>query len=273
MNYYLSNYFNRIFSKDLEKKYLSKAPFLVTFFLSGIILFQLLNLGWSILLPNQISFDKTEINGQILNKNKYFKLSGDPVKRNSSQALLEALEDSLPPKTSLPIRLFGVTYSNSGINNFAILGFTLKEQKRYKENDLISGDITLDSIESNFVVINRGGIRERVSFDKDNSLETIKIEVIKLTEPSMKTDALSSLHKVMSFKPYFSEGKLEGYEISSGQEEELFNQSGLKKGDVLIAVNGLNFNDPSLAKEMSLSNARLDLLRDKKAVSLTVGSN
>ena len=77
----------------------------------------------------------------------------------------------------------------------------------------------------------------------------------------------------MSFKPYFSEGKLEGYEISSGQEEELFNQSGLKKGDVLIAVNGLNFNDPSLAKEMSFSNARLDLLRDKKPFSLTVGPN
>ena len=77
----------------------------------------------------------------------------------------------------------------------------------------------------------------------------------------------------MSFKPYFTKGKLEGYEISSGQEEEIFNQSGLKKGDILIAVNGLSFNDPSIAKEMSFSNVRLDLLRDRKNLSLTVGLN
>jgi len=268
-----SNHFNRIFSKAIEKKYLSKLPLSITLFFSGIILFQIFSLSWSILLPNQISFNQSEVSAQILNKNQYIEFSGDPLKRNSSQALLDALEDSLPPKTSLPLKLFGVTYSKSGINNFAILGFSLKEQKRYKEDDLISDDITLDRIESNFVVINRGGIRERVSFDKDNSLKVIKTEVIKSAEPSIQTNALSSLYKVMSFKPYFNEGKLEGYEISSGQEEELFNQSGLKEGDVLIAVNGLNFNDPSLAKEMSLSNARLDLLRDKKVFSLTVGLN
>ena len=268
-----SSYLNRIFSKVTDIKHLSKVPFLVTLFLSSIILFQLLNLSWTILLPNQISFNQSEAIDQILNKNQYIELSGDPLKRNSSQALLDALEDSLPPKTSSPLKLFGVTYSNSGMNNFAILGFNLKEQKRYKKNDLISNNITLDSIESDFVVINRDGIRERVSFDEDSSLNIIKTEVAKSTKPSANMDALSSLYKVMSFKPYFTEGKLEGYEISSGQEEEIFNQSGLKKGDILIAVNGLNFNDPSLAKEMSSSNVRLDLLRDRKTLSLTVGLN
>jgi type II secretion system protein C len=159
------------------------------------------------------------------------------------------------------------------MNNFAILGFNLREQKRYKKNDLISNNIALDSIESDFVVIKRDGIRERVSFDEDSSLDIIKREVTKSTKTSPNIDALSSLYKVMSFKPYFTEGKLEGYEISSGQEEEIFNKSGLKKGDILIAVNGLSFNDPSLAKEMSSSNVRLDLLRDRKNLSLTLGIN
>ena len=102
---------------------------------------------------------------------------------------------------------------------------------------------------------------------RDADIRIFSADIAKLT------NKLHSFSKVVSFKPYFNEGKLEGYEISSGQEEELFNQSGLKEGDVLIAVNGLNFNDPSLAKEMSLSNARLDLLRDKKVFSLTVGLN
>ena len=269
----LSSHLNRFFSKVTDIKNLSKAPFLVTLFLSSIILLQLLNLGWTILLPNQISFNQSEAIDQNLNKNQYIEISGDPVKRNSSQALLDAVEDSLPPKTSSPLKLFGVTYSNSGMNNFAILGFNIREQKRYKKNDLISNNITLDSIGSDFVVINRDGIRERVSFDEGSTLDIINTEFAKSTNTLPNTNALSSLHKVMSFKPYFIEGKLEGYEISSGQKEEVFNESGLKKGDVLIAVNGLSFNDPSLAKEMSSSNVRLDLLRDRKNLSLTVGLN
>ena len=268
-----SRYLNSFLSKVADIKNLSKAPFLVTLFLLSIVLLQLLNLSWTILLPNQISFNQSEAIGKILNKNQYIELLGDPVKRDSSQALLDALEERLPPKTSSPLKLFGVTYSNSGMNNFAILGFNLREQKRYKKNDSISNNITLDSIESDFVVINRDGLRERVSFDEDSSLDIIKTEVSKPTKTSPNTNALSSLYKVMSFKPYFTEGKLEGYEISSGQEEEIFNQSGLKKGDILIAVNGLSFNDPSLAKEMSFSNVRLDLLRDRKNLSLTVGLN
>ena len=269
----LSSHLNRFFSKVTDIKNLSKVPFLVTLFLSSIILLQLLNLGWTILLPNQISFNQSEAIDQNLNKNQYIEISGDPVKRNSSQALLDALEDSLPPKTSSPLKLFGVTYSNSGMNNFAILGFNIREQKGYKKNDLISNNITLDSIESDFVVINRDGIRERVSFDEGSSLDIINTEFAESTKTLPNTNALSSLHKVISFKPYYIEGKLEGYEISSGQKEEVFNESGLKKGDVLIAVNGLSFNDPSLAKEMSSSNVRLDLLRDRKNLSLTLGIN
>ena len=269
----LSNYLNRAFSKVIENKHLSKAPSLVAMLLSATILFQLINLGWTILLPNQTSFDQSQNSTHISNKDQYTELLGDPMKRNSSQALLDALEDSIPPKTSLPLKLFGVTYSNSRMTNFAILGFNLREQKRYKENDLIANNIILESIESNFVVINRDGIRERVSFSEDSSLSIIKRKVTKLTKPSGNIDTLSSLNKVMSFKPYFTNGRLEGYEISSGQEEDIFNRSGLKKGDILIAVNGLNFNDPSLAKEISSSNVRLDLLRDRKALSLMVGLN
>ena len=269
----LSIYLNRAFSKVIENKHLSKAPSLVAMLLSATILFQLINLGWTILLPNQTSFDQSQNNTHISNKDQYTELLGDPMKRNSSQALLDALEDSIPPKTSLPLKLFGVTYSNSRMTNFAILGFNLREQKRYKENDLIANNIILESIESNFVVINRDGIRERVSFSEDSSLSIIKRKVTKLTKRSGNIDALSSLNKVMSFKPYFTNGRLEGYEISSGQEEDIFNRSGLKKGDILIAVNGLNFNDPSLAKEISSSNVRLDLLRDRKALSLMVGLN
>ena len=269
----LSIYLNRAFSKVIENKHLSKAPSLVVMLLSATILFQLINLGWTILLPNQTSFNQSQNSTHISNKNQYIELLGDPMKRNSSQALLDALEDSIPPKTSLPLKLFGVTYSNSRMTNFAILGFNLREQKRYKENDLIANNIILESIKSNFVVINRDGIRERVSFSEDSSLSIIKRKVAKLTKPSSNIDALSSLNKVMSFKPYFTNGRLEGYEISSGQEKDIFNRSGLKKGDILIAVNGLNFNDPSLAKEISSSNVRLDLLRDRKALSLMVGLN
>ena len=70
----LSSHLNRFFSKVTDIKNLSKVPFLVTLFLSSIILLQLLNLGWTILLPNQISFNQSEAIDQNLNKNQYRRL-------------------------------------------------------------------------------------------------------------------------------------------------------------------------------------------------------
>ena len=267
------NYFNRSFNKVLENKYFRKAPFLVAMLLLVIILFQLINISWTILLPNQTLLNQSQIETRASDKNQYIELSGDPMERNSSQALLEALKEKIPPKTSLPLKLYGVTYSNTGVTNFAILGFKLGEQKRYKEDDLIAKSILLERIEYDYVVINRDGVREIVSFSEDSSLSGIKKKTVKSFSKPTKMNALSSLSEVMSLKPYFNNGKLEGYEISSGQEEGVFNNSGLKEGDILLAVNGLNFSDPSLVKEISSSDVRLDLLRDRKALSLIVGLN
>ena len=80
---------------------------------------------------------------------------------------------------------------------------------------------------------------------------------------------------MISFQPYFSNGTLKGYQIYPGNQSKLFNSSGLKSGDVLVAVNGLDIKDPSVLKELSSfgQQVKLDLIRDDGDLSIIVKLN
>ena len=67
---------------------------------------------------------------------------------------------------------------------------------------------------------------------------------------------------------------MKGYQIKPGKQEDLFKSTGLKSGDVIVAVNGLDINDPSVLKELtSIGQLRLDLIRDDNDFSITVKLN
>ena len=84
----------------------------------------------------------------------------------------------------------------------------------------------------------------------------------------------SALSQMISFQPYFSNGTLKGYQIYPGNQSKLFDSSGLKSGDVLVAVNGLDIKDPSVLKELSsFGQVKLDLIRDDDDLSIIVKLN
>ena len=82
------------------------------------------------------------------------------------------------------------------------------------------------------------------------------------------------MNRMISFQPYFSDGTLKGYQLYPGKESDFFKKSGLKVGDVLVAVNGLDIKDPSVLKELStLGQIQLDLIRENNDFSITVQLN
>ena len=259
-----------------SKIFIRSLPVYLSLLFGFVIALQLINLTWKIIYPvNSVTYSK---DSSLLKNNSvdaYKNLSGDPFIKGTNQSLNQVFSIDIPP-TSLSLRLYGIRYSNSGQLDAAILGFDPNNQRIYKTNEVIADDIILEFIEPERVVISRGGIRESVTFDSDTVLSPETIKVLANSSKGIRVEDINSsaLSQMISFQPYFSNGTLKGYQIYPRNQSKLFDSSGLKSGDVLVAVNGLDIKDPSVLKELSVfGQIKLDLIRDDDDLSIIVKLN
>ena len=254
----------------------NKLPLYISIFFGLVIVVQAVNVTWKLIYTvNNLSHN---FNNNLIEKdieNIYSNLSGDPFIRMQSLVINQTFKVQAPP-TTLSLRLYGIRYSDSGELDAAILGFDPNNQRLYKTNEVIADDIVLEFIEPERVIISRGGIRESVTFDKNAVFPPEVTKSFANSDKKIKVDGInsSSLNQLISFQPYFSNGTLKGYQVRPGKQEELFESTGLKSGDVIIAVNGLDINDPSVLKELtSIGQKKLDLIRDDDDFSITLKLN
>ena len=259
-----------------SKIFIRSLPVYLSLLFGFVIALQLINLTWKIIYPvNSVTYSK---DSSLLKNNSvdaYKNLSGDPFIKGTNQSLNQVFSIDVPP-TSLSLRLYGIRYSNSGQLDAAILGFDPNNQRIYKTNEVIADDIVLEFIEPERVVISRRGIRESVTFDSDTVLSPEITKALANSSKGIKVEDINSsaLSQMISFQPYFSNGTLKGYQIYPGNQSKLFDSSGLKSGDVLVAVNGLDIKDPSVLKELSVfGQVKLDLIRDDSDLSIIVKLN
>ena len=259
-----------------SKIFIRSLPVYLSLLFGFVIALQLINLTWKIIYPvNSVTYSK---DSSLLKNNSvdaYKNLSGDPFIKGTNQSLNQVFSIDVPP-TSLSLRLYGIRYSNSGQLDAAILGFDPNNQRIYKTNEVIADNIILEFIEPERVVISRGGIRESVTFDSDTVLSPEITKVLANSSKGIKVEDINSsaLSQMISFQPYFSNGTLKGYQIYPGNQSKLFDSSGLKSGDVLVAVNGLDIKDPSVLKELSVfGQVKLNLIRDDDDLSIIVKLN
>ena len=259
-----------------SKIFIRSLPVYLSLLFGFVIALQLINLTWKIIYPvNSVTYSK---DSSLLKNNSvdaYKNLSGDPFIKGTNQSLNQVFSIDVPP-TSLSLRLYGIRYSNSGQLDAAILGFDPNNQRIYKTNEVIADNIILEFIEPERVVISRGGIRESVTFDSDTVLSPEITKVLANSSKGIKVEDINSsaLSQMISFQPYFSNGTLKGYQIYPRNQSKLFDSSGLKSGDVLVAVNGLDIKDPSVLKELSVfGQVKLNLIRDDDDLSIIVKLN
>ena len=270
---FLNRNLNSYFS---SKIFIGSLPVYLSLLFGFVIAWQVINLTWKIIYPvNSVTYS---IDSNLLKNNSvdaYKNLSGDPFIKGTNQSLNQVFSIDVPP-TSLSLRLYGIRYSNSGQLDAAILGFDPNNQRIYKTNEVIADNIILEFIEPERVVISRGGIRESVTFDSDTALSPEITKVLANSSKGIKVEDINSsaLSQMISFQPYFSNGTLKGYQIYPGNKSKLFDRSGLKSGDVLVAVNGLDIKDPSVLKELSVfGQVKLNLIREDDNLSIIVKLN
>ena len=270
--------FESILQNSNEVLFSSKFSNVLAILIFLLVAVEVINTGWYFLLNSKDVSMESRDTSLFIQKINYPNLISDPFERSSNLALSLALQVETPPQTALPIKLYGIVYSDLGTIDSAILGFNTNEQKNYKINESVADNIILESINPELVIISREGIRESVMFNQDRVLDLSKIDPVLVQNSKNSTtatlDSISSLSKLVTFKPYFLNGSLKGYQLYRGNKSALFQQKGLKEGDILVTVNGLNVQDPAFIKELvGPGSVKLDLLRDKQRYSMTLDLN
>ena len=190
---------------------------------------------------------------------------------NKNYVLSEVVIDA--PETTLGLTLYGITFYEESKNSSAILGFNSNQQRSYKVGDEISNGVLIDFIEKDRVIINRGGNQESVVFDNKSIIaftdtKKVKTDTKRTRDPNpIKEETL--LNELFSFVPYYKNGNLKGYEIFPGTNKKLFEENGFQSGDIVIAVNGISVNSPSIVSTINTKNkASIDLLRNEESLSI-----
>ncbi len=202
------------------------------------------------------------------------------------------------PDTQLSLTLLGILNNGRDAESSrALIGTQGGEEKPYSIGDDVTRGVTLQAIFADRVILSRSGKLETLRLDKtqsggsgllparpvdedeDNSGDE---ESGSNAEPSLaqiRSKLLADPSKVSDFirvQPVNSGKGVNGYRIYPGMDRSVFTSSGLRPGDVVTSVNGVQLNDPSKALQLlnDLSqSSQLNLTVDRGGVSQSFNIN
>lgn len=193
------------------------------------------------------------------------------------------------PKTSLNIRLVGVSASSNPQRSAAIIEQAGQQQTYIVGDELGRSGVTVEEIYA-----------DRVLLDNNGRIETLQLEDIGedrpalsliVDEPSAATTEIpareigeameqlsadpQSITDFVSISPAMENGELIGYRLQAGQKPELFRQAGFQNGDLAVAINGYDLTDMQQAMEFSnqlttLTRADISIVRDGQPMQMSI---
>lgn len=174
------------------------------------------------------------------------------------------------PDTQLALTLLGILAdSRHPESSRALIGTQGGDEQPYSVGDDVARGVTLQAIFPDRVILARGGRLETLRLDKDApasggllpsggvaeatpaaegpgpgaaaSLAAIRTQL--LADPSKAADYIR-------VQPVNSGNGINGYRIYPGKDRSIFTAAGLRPGDIVTAVNGVQLNDPSKSLQL-----------------------
>jgi general secretion pathway protein C len=191
------------------------------------------------------------------------------------QPQIKAIDTKTAPETQLNLKLLGV-FAGSKAYSRALIATSDGQEKPYAVGDPISG-ATVESIFPDRVVLLRNGRPELLRLPKeasggndvaasepagpddggdegsDDDIAALADQLNAARLADIREQLLSNPGKAQQFirlQPMMAGGGLHGYRVFPGPNRALFNGTGLRPGDVVTSVNGVNLDDPARALQM-----------------------
>lgn len=205
-------------------------------------------------------------------------------------AAQEARSDVLPqqalPETQLNLVLRGVLAIEDKRRAQAIIAQPNGQEQPYGIGDGLPGGAVLKEIRPTSVVLLRNGQYETLSLPKEE-LDGQQSMVSSAPSPGARVPSLrevrnklltdpESLSGLIQTQPYRgAQGQLVGFRIQPGQNKALFNQYGLRAGDIVTSINGVALNSASNAFQIlrglsSRDDVNIQLIRNGSHQSLNL---
>ncbi|KFZ31334.1 hypothetical protein IDSA_00955 [Pseudidiomarina salinarum] len=185
------------------------------------------------------------------------------------------------PKTSLNVRLLGVSASNYPQHSAAIIERS-GQQEVYVVGEQLSGSqVTVEEIYADRVILNNQGRLETLEMEGIGELgpglsltvgeiprgrttgysaaagDDAAVEVAEEVAEAVSADPANILEYV-AIAPARDGAKIIGYRLRPGPQPELFNEAGFLAGDLAVAINGQDLTDIRTAMSMTRDLATMD---------------
>jgi general secretion pathway protein C len=230
-------------------------------------------------------------------------LFGNPDAKPMVSAVVEITD---APETQLNLTLTGVVSTGDPKVGAAVVENNGK-QNTYGVGDKIDGtNATLDELYIDRVIIKNRLARETlmldgIDFDEANQtreqeyrqeVEEFQSPQGPVAMPAPKRDpqrtsnsaremreqiseSPTSFTDFIAITPHTPNGQLIGYQVSPGKQPELFSDVGLRSGDIVTQINGLDLSDPAQSLEAisvlrEAQSLQLEVLRGDDALSLDI---
>lgn len=182
-------------------------------------------------------------------------LFGQPKATEETQAT--DLSDA--PDTRLNLTLLGILAGSADDGSRALIATSSGEEKPYAVGDNIIRGALLHSIFPDRVILKRAGKLETLRIDRDrpsSASETAYRRPAANRNPNSPAAQLSKVRQTLladpskasnylRVQPANSGGQMRGYRIYPGRDRSVFTAAGLRPGDLVTQVNGIQLNDPS----------------------------
>ncbi len=208
-------------------------------------------------------------------------------------------EPEKPPEpakpTELKLKLWGVAVHSDGSSSCVIEDLTTHKQDFYRINDKVAGTATVKAVEWDRVILDRDGRDEILDLATAQGAPAKPVTAaapaaapsgnphiqlvgdnqynIDRSEVDSALDNMNQLFTQIRAVPHFEGGKSTGFRLFAIRQNSLFDNIGLRNGDIIQSINGTELNDPTraLALVQELRNARqltVSILRNKEALNL-----
>lgn len=201
-------------------------------------------------------FEPVKLNNVIekVTQRNLFKVEVDGQKNKASEPMNLHLE-----KTSLELTLWGTVTGHKKQEGWAVIqDIETKQQDLYRVNDKIQG-ATIKSILRNKVILNVNGKDQILEVNADPSplLDRNRSPADRPSRPRPPQDnrpaqkevedmlnAASNSNPLFKTRPYIKNGEASGVMIYSIKKDSLAQRLGLRNGDIILAVDNIEIQDP-----------------------------
>jgi len=228
-------------------------PTLVSVVLALLLAWLLAELTWS-LIPRR----STTVVSNAVPKVAAHQVDAERVADQHLFGTAQAGNAGPAPDTTLAFTLHGIAAGKRAADSRALIEANGDEEP-YAVDAQLPGGVKVHAIYADRVILDRGGRLETLRLPQQaigggsNGAQPAMMQPQAMAPPTQNLGQLRQeimnnpqrLMDVVRAMPVMDHGKLSGYRIYPAGNPSIFNQLGLKAGDVVSAVNGIPLTDPA----------------------------